>query len=92
MSYRITNNLLFHQPHHILLKLLPALNATGKKRAIQKKNNISLRHSIQSVLWEVGGTLSCEIECNTAHCLLAALMDIALLDLLAEEKQGSQNV
>ena len=29
---------------------------------------------------------------NTAHCLLAALMDIALLDLLAEEKQGSQNV
>ena len=29
---------------------------------------------------------------NTAHCLLAALMYIALLSLLAEEKQGSQNV
>ena len=49
--------------------LLPALNATGKKRAIQKKNNISLRHSIQSVLWEVGGTLTCEIECNE-YCSL----------------------
>ena len=32
--------------------VFPALNATGKKRPIQKNNNISLRHFIQSVLWE----------------------------------------
>ena len=42
---------------------------------------------------EVGGTLSCKIECNE-YCSLppGALIDIALLDLLAEEKQGSQNL
>ena len=58
------NHLLLHLYNHILLKLLPALNATGKKRAIQKKNNISLRHSIQSVLWEVGGKIGYNEYCS----------------------------